>query len=416
MQTDPDIREDDPITVERLKVALEVVRNLRTEDPTITLGLNGANLSGMDLSGMDLSSCNMRQADLTQANLSRCNLRGVDLAYADLVRTNLRRADLSSSYLFRANMFGADLYEARVKGANLHSARLTGAGCYHADFTDCDLGEAQLLVVNMHGSTLRGANLLFTVFLSVDLGEADLTGAHFSSTVLSGVDLRQAVGLKKVIHDGPCHIGFDTISESRGCVPPQFLRRCGFQSWELLQAKLYTPDISPATIRGVCDRLFTERAGAGVVRRTFISYSHSDDKFVEKLRRRLDEEDVLVWLDKHELTAGGIQKQIARAMSGQDVVILVLSENSLESDWVENELEMAREKEKSEGRDVVCPIAIDNTWSKYITNENHPNRTLWRKLREKYVIDFSKWRTKAFEHSFRQLIAGVKLNYESRIK
>lgn len=121
-----------------------------------------------------------------------------------------------------------------------------------------------------------------------------------------------------------------------------------------------------------------------------------------------------VWLDKHELFAGGLQKQIHRAISEQDVVILVLSEHSLQSDWVENEFEMAREKEKKEGRDVICPLTIDNSWAKESARSDHPNRALWRKLREKVVIDFSKWRTTAFEESFNRLVLGLRVNYDSQ--
>jgi hypothetical protein len=82
---------------------------------------------------------------------------------------------------------------------------------------------------------------------------------------------------------------------------------------------------------------------------------------------------------------------------------------------VENEFEIARAKETEEGRDVICPITIDDAWATHLSKADHPNRVLWRKLKEKYVIDFSKWRTKTFEQSFRQLTSGIRLNYEAKI-
>jgi len=75
-----------------------------------------------------------------------------------------------------------------------------------------------------------------------------------------------------------------------------------------------------------------------------------------------EKEGVSVWLDHHDLIAGPLQEQIDRAIRLQDVVLLVLSEASVESDWVEHELEVAREKEKTEKRDVLCPVALDETW------------------------------------------------------
>jgi hypothetical protein len=41
---------------------------------------------------------------------------------------------------------------------------------------------------------------------------------------------------------------------------------------------------------------------------------------------------------------------------------LTLSEHSLKSDWVEHEVRSARELEKELGRDVLCPVALDDSW------------------------------------------------------
>ena len=40
------------------------------------------------------------------------------------------------------------------------------------------------------------------------------------------------------------------------------------------------------------------------------------------------------------------------------LVFVVLSEVSVKSDWVEYEIKKAREKEKRENRDVMCPVAL----------------------------------------------------------
>jgi hypothetical protein len=146
--------------------------------------------------------------------------------------------------------------------------------------------------------------------------------------------------------------------------------------------------------------------------RAFVSYSHKDQAFVDKLYSRLKDAGVVVWLDKHELLAGSLQKQVTRALSKQDIVIVVLSENSTQSDWVENELELSRSKEIDEERDILCPIALDATWQDKTSDPNNPNRALWRKLRDKLVIDFSRWKTKAFNAAFRQLVDGMVINYE----
>ena len=149
----------------------------------------------------------------------------------------------------------------------------------------------------------------------------------------------------------------------------------------------------------------------------FISYSWNDAKFVDKFRDCLIAEGVNVWLDRHDMVAGTIQDQVWRAIQIQHVVLLVLSKDSVQSDWVENELDMARSKEKAEGRAVLCPVALDDAWKAKVEAKDgpgDPSRALWRTLQQKLVVDFSGWETKSFEDAFQKLVRGLKVNYGPR--
>ena len=73
----------------------------------------------------------------------------------------------------------------------------------------------------------------------------------------------------------------------------------------------------------------------------------------------------------------------------------MLSESSIKSDWVEHELDLARKKEKEEGRDVLCTVAIDGSWEEKVLGDNAD--PLWRQLKKKNVLDFSGWKTKTFQ-------------------
>ena len=90
--------------------------------------------------------------------------------------------------------------------------------------------------------------------------------------------------------------------------------------------------------------------------------------------------------------------------------MLVLSESSIDSDWVERELDQARAKEKKEKRDVLLPLSLDGAWKpKVLSDEAEP---LWRQVKKKHVLDFSNWRdSDAFEAEFRKLLKGMKVNY-----
>ena len=137
----------------------------------------------------------------------------------------------------------------------------------------------------------------------------------------------------------------------------------------------------------------------------FISHSSVDKPFVEKLYRRLDEEGLQPWLDKYDLYSGDLQKQIRPAVESRNVFVIVLSAESVNSDWVEAELDWARQCEKEKGIDKLCPVALDDSWCAKMDD------VLWRQLKRMLVLDFSSWKTKAFETPFGQLVRGIEANY-----
>ena len=143
----------------------------------------------------------------------------------------------------------------------------------------------------------------------------------------------------------------------------------------------------------------------------FISYSHADAPFVDKLYKRLKSEGAAVWLDRHDITAGRIERQVLNAVRVNDVVLLVLSKDSLASDWVQLEVKKAREKEKEQGRDVLCPVAVDDAWKSDEVGVEMPQRLI-EQLKEYAILDFSKWwDNDAFEEQFKKLLTGLKVHY-----
>ena len=232
-------------------------------------------------------------------------------------------------------------------------------------------------------------------------------------TSFSDVDLSSSKGLSEMRHLGPSYIDLHTLSKSKGNIPEKFLRDCGLTQWQITAARLHDPNLTPSEIAEIQTIIFQQRTkGPLFIGGSFISYSWFDRIFVDKLYTRLQQEELSVWLDRHELVAGEIQKQIFDAIRLNDIVILVLSEASTQSDWVENELEMARRKEKEEHRAVLCPIALDDSW-KAKMEPTQPNRALWLTIKQKLVIDFTEWdKNKAFEHQFQKLLRGLKRNYK----
>ncbi|HEX5836856.1 MAG TPA: toll/interleukin-1 receptor domain-containing protein, partial [Anaerolineales bacterium] len=114
------------------------------------------------------------------------------------------------------------------------------------------------------------------------------------------------------------------------------------------------------------------------------------------------------WRDIHDMKAGRIETQIDRAIRQNPTVLLVLSEHSLSSDWVEHEVREARKMEKEIERDVLCPVALDDSWK----SSRWPKRVM-EQIMEYNILDFSNWKDDVkFDGMFRKLIDGLELFYK----
>jgi hypothetical protein len=194
---------------------------------------------------------------------------------------------------------------------------------------------------------------------------------------------------------------------SAGKVSLKFLHRAGFQFWEMALSRLYDPKLPPADVNWFARKIVELRTiGPAFLGGVFISYSRGDAAFVDALEARLESTGYVVWRDVHDLVAGPTVRQISEAIREQDSVVVVLSKVSVRSDWVTHEVELARAREKQEGREFLCPIALDDSWKTL-------DQPVWTQVRrEKNILDFSGWLDEPrFRDSFDKLFRGLKLYY-----
>lgn len=340
-----------------------------------------AELNAADLRGANLKGAHFGNAILDGAILREADLHGADLRAAQLVRADLSRADLRLADISEANLRGADLRGADLSAANLKNASLRGATLYGADLRGVDLT----------GANLRGANLADT-----RLEDAIFTNARVGGTVFADLDLRQAKGLETLQHGCPSTVGTDTLSRSVGKIPDIFLRGCGLTPWEILAAKEYDPSLS--------------RARAPLQRkRILLSYSESDASFVEEVRRLLLDRDIFSWVAPHETKGALRERQSKLPIQHNVTLLLVLSQHSVQSDWVEHEVRLARRLEKSLGDDVLCLVSLDDAW------KTSPRKDrIIENVSEESVLSFAEWRdTAALEKQFSKLLDGIAPFYPS---
>jgi hypothetical protein len=331
----------------RLRQGTAVWNAWRKEAPDSRVDLREADLRRADLREFDL-----RAADLDKANLTRADLSRADLSSANLTRADLSRADLSSANLTRAGLARADLAGTNLAGANLARSNLAGTNLAGTNFAAADLREA-----NLRGADLRGVNL----------GEADLHEVRFSETVLSDVDLSRCKNLESVVHRGPSPIDIRTLQRS-GRLPLIFLRGVGL------------PDTLIECLPALLGQAIQHYS-------CFISYSSKDEVFAKRLHADLQDKGVRCWFAPHDMKIGAkILDTLDEAIRLRDKVLLVLSEGSLASEWVEDEVEKAFEEERQRGGVVLFPVRVDDAVS--------TTQEAWaaKLRRSRHIGDFRAWK------------------------
>jgi TIR domain len=185
------------------------------------------------------------------------------------------------------------------------------------------------------------------------------------------------------------------------------LKRRGFSIFGYLdKGGLDKGDFFRIVIKEIIDRaldLWKEKTRISL----FISYSHCDNRFIDRLEQGFRLSQIHCWRDVHHTTSGRLEKQIERAIRENPIVLLVLSENSVKSDWVQHEARLARINEVARGCDILCPITLDDAWKTC----RWPDR-LREQIMEYNIVDFSGWEDETkFQEVFLRLIAGIHQYY-----
>jgi hypothetical protein len=111
----------------------------------------------------------------------------------------------------------------------------------------------------------------------------------------------------------------------------------------------------------------------------FISYSSEDEDFAKRLYKDLLDRGVQCWFAPHDLPIGAkTWDAIDKAIELKDKLLLILSENSLASDWVEDEVSKAYAEERARSQVVLFPIRIDDAvmktdeaWAVKLRDQRH---------------------------------------------
>ena len=289
-------------------------------------------------------------------------------------KTILRNAALDNSDLRWVDVSYADLRGASIRDANLYAAKLRGA--------------------NLRDVDLDGTCLYETTFNFTDLEDVNFGHCKLKSTYFLNVDLGKSKGLDKVRHDGPSTISMDTLLRSHGNIPESFLQGVGAANSFIELYKSFSPND------------FEDYS-------CFISYSVSDQEFAKKLHLDLQREGIRTWLVPEDMKTDDRILQIRyQEIHSNHKLLLVLSKNSLSSDWIEFEVTQTLEQERRIYADlgddelpipILSPIMIDSSiieakqiWARNIRKERH-------------IENFVEWKNKkSYRSAFDRLLKNLK--------
>jgi len=280
-----------------------------------------------------------------------------------------------------------------LNGVDLSGARLMNANLIEANLTNTNLNDAVLINANLSEADLSGADLSHALLINTNFGHATLNGANFryammGQTHLNGVDLHAVKGLETVVFNSAPHISIETLYRSRGIISDIFLRNAG------------VPDDFIVYVRSIVNRPIEFYS-------CFVSYSSHDSDFAKRLHTDLQFYGVNCFFAPEDLKIGDkIRPRIDESIRTYDKLLLVLSQYSVSSKWVEFEVEAAMDKEQEGKPPVLFPVRLDDTvmdsttaWAVHIKRTRH-------------IANFIKWKVhgeyhKSFSRLLRDLKAGA---------
>jgi hypothetical protein len=230
------------------------------------------------------------------------------------------------------------------------------------------------------------SNIYLAAFLlvnSIPLGDVDRSDSHHVRFIFSeSPDEELIVGYWRGDAQVP-DIGIDTIFLSKGSIPEVFLRGAG------------VPDDLIDYMTSLVSKPYYS---------CVVCYSDEDRDFSDRLYADLRTNGVRAWYFRKDARWGEpTWGEIDRSIKDYDKVVVICSENSLQSGPVLREIERALQREDREGKNILLPIRIDD----YIFDRwEHPRKA---DVVSKVVGDFRGWEQDAdkYEAAFTKLLEAL---------
>lgn len=134
-----------------------------------------------------------------------------------------------------------------------------------------------------------------------------------------------------------------------------------------------------------------------------LSYATEDQQFAEKLHTDLQQQGVSCWFAPHDLKTGDkIRTQIYEAIGKNDKLLIVLSEHSINSLWVEEDEAALDREHQQPGTLMLFPVRIDETVMR-------TTRAWAIAVRQRYIGDLRQWNDETtYQRALQRLLRDLK--------
>lgn len=347
-------------------------------------------------------------------------LRGSDFSGAALKRWSL----------FLANFQGSDFQATTFEDCTFQACQFQGCDFFGAVFRECTF-----LGCYMFEAFYSRASFINCVFVQTSMKDSVITGVTFTRTNIDGIKFdgfseatRKANGVlspalaakatdigafRNIIDDASLDMTISMMSARRRALSS--LEGHSFQDGESyadrnakhfsslteIGAFLRSTTLTADEIQAFLRRYKT----AAEARSFFISYSFRDSRIAEQLADRLGARGSVVWFAPDTMKSGAqISTQLDSGLYQADVLLVLVSQHSLTSDWVRREIQEFHRLQRHEPERKLCPIKLDGSWEPGSDFPGLEDEEASAWFKGHYALDFSTWQDPpAFSSAFERL-------------
>ena len=324
------------------------------------------------------------QLFLRDAQLHNIKIKNRRLDYADFSRVNFQSSDIEGTSFSHSRIVSTELYNAELKNVNFEQSTIKQFKFYFSFMNNCkfygtDIYNSDFEMGNIQDTSFENSELLDDRFVGFGLHNIEFRNARIGGLSFLGILLTKPNNLESVNHQSGSYFDVNSLIECSGLLPQVFLRGIGINE-KIIE---YLPSLSGDAIQFYS---------------CFISYS-KDQVFADRIHNDLQNKGIRCWLYTENIKIGDkFRDKIYEAIRLHDKLLVVISQNSENSEWVEEEVLEALEEEKIQNREILFPIMIDDTaltskkpWIQKIKLNRHiGDFRSWHKDPEKYIKAFER--------------------------